>query len=447
MPTLFDDIDPVTHRKVRAWKTHEKTKGVFGIVVSGTRLLEAEDSEIIAGGMNSKGDYAVALAREANLFNWGPPASPKQMTEEARRVFVNTVVYMKQFNGAKQTVWRGVTPRAETMVSYLNAVTFAREGLKQEGLSEETKSGRQFNLSRALRYVHLVFPPGVVERFGDDEEKYRALYEPNLGYVYVPHGTVAYTIDEDAKNLGIPNNELRFLEKCIELLRQPTEAVKARRLLERYTRLSFPDAKAWQQWLESSRDKLYFSDRYDYRFFTGPAAPAPPPREVQMATEEMTIGAPNEVAPVSVGTAAVGYGLPEDSASKSKIYETYKGDLVTLVVRLKIAGGWHTYGHLPDDSPSEPTTIKVELPPGARWHGDWQTPRTYPGAETGVTEYRGDAVFTRQLYFTSVPSKGKDARGARITLPGAVHYQACTEERCLPADKIPFDARISVLDY
>src|SRR5690242_790364 len=143
-----------------------------------TQLVGASDSEIIAGGLNHKGDFCAGLAREANFFTWGPAGTPSQMTEEARRVLVNTIVYMKQFDGAEQTVWRDVKNRARLA----NLLT-----LKPNIFALNAK----FN-----------FSPDMIKAFGNDAAKYRELFEPNLGYLHVPHGREWYAIDEEAKSIG-----------------------------------------------------------------------------------------------------------------------------------------------------------------------------------------------------------------------------------------------------
>lgn len=261
----------------------------------------------------------------------------------------------------------------------------------------------------------------------------------------------------------MPNNDVRFLEKCIGLLRQAREAANAQRLLERYTGLSFPDAKAWHEWFEGNRSKLYFSDYYGYRFYAGPAALGPAPTAVQLATGEIRMGEPNEVTPVTVGVVVVGdersaphgsfgsNGEPVELAYEQGGYVTNKGALVTLVVRLKIADGWHIYVRAHEAVPEaggrvEPTKIDVELPVGAHWHGEWQTPTAYEAAQAGVFEYRGDAVFARQLWFASVPAEGRDVQErARVTLSGTVRFKSCGKGRCKsPYTTVTFEARVIV---
>ena len=260
---------------------------------------------------------------------------------------------------------------------------------------------------------------------------------------------------EDAKVVGVPINEVGFLDKCIELMGQPATAAKARQLLERYTGQSFADTKAWQQWLDGVRNKLYFSDHYDHRFYSGPAGSAPAAEEVQNASQALQLEAPNEYMPAIIGAAVVGDarsrpaidGKAAQGANESGAYRTNTGTLVTLVVRMRIAAGWYTYARVPEGEADVPTEINVDLPAGARWHGEWQTPTSYDGIIPGLTEYRGDIVFTRQLYFTSVPKEGRGpGQVATIALHGTVRYQACNKEQCRPPRSTPFWAKIVVQD-
>ena len=407
-PTLTQETDPVTGKTVGMWKVQEKMQSP-GLVTAVEQFLEADDSEIISGGINMKGDHGVALVREANLFLWGPIANPSRMTEEARRAFVNTIVYMKQFDGAKQTVWRGLHGRKEL------EMVLATKDLK-----------RALGADR----IYNDFLPSLIDKDGDSIEKYRAYYGPNLGYVHQPHGAIWFEIDEDAKSLGIANNDPRLLEKSVELLSNPSEAPKALRLLQRYTGLSLTDATAWQDWLKQNRNKLYFSDSYDYRFFTGPAGPAPTPVSVRTAIDAMSITEPTDVAPVSVGgTVATYFHSKEGNFSK-------KGALVTLVVRLKVADGWHVYAQVPQDVPYKPIKIDALLPDGFRWNEDWQTPLATNGDVPGLTEYRGDVVFTRQFYSTTAIAKAK--------INGNVQFQVCDVQQCMPAAKASFEVPVTI---
>jgi hypothetical protein len=407
-PTITQETDPVTGKTVGMWKVHEKVESP-GLVSAIEQFLDADDSEVISGGVNMKGDHGVALVREANLFLWGPIGSPRVMTEEARRVFVNTIVYMKQFDGAKQTVWRGLHGRRELEMA------LATKDLKRALGTER---------------IYNDFLPTLVDKYGDSIEKYRAFYSPNIGYVRQAHGGIWFEIDEDAKSLGIANNDPHLLEKCVELLSNTAEAPKALRLLQRYTGQSFTDTAAWQDWLKQNRSKLYFSDGYDYRFFTGPAGPAPTAASLRTAIDAMNITEPTDIAPMSLGaTVATYFHSKEGNFSK-------KGALITLVVRLKIADGWHVYAQVPQDVQYKPIKIDAQLPDGVRWNEDWQTPLATNGDVPGLTEYRGDVVFTRQFYSTATIAKAK--------INGTVQFQVCDVQQCMPAAKASFEIPVTI---
>ena len=188
----------------------------------------------------------------------------------------------------------------------------------------------------------------------------------------------------------------------------------------------------------------------------GPIAPAPSADTVRVAIANMRLDEPNEVDPVSVGAVAVGHaisgagktGRDKGASEKSGVYTVENGALVTLVVRLKIADGWHTYADVGEQPYKKVTKINIELPKSARWEGEWQTPRTYPSVEPGLAEYRGDAVFTRQFYFISVPTEDRNVSTgqAQVSLLGTVRYQACSGELCLLPRNIPFEASIIVVN-
>jgi DsbC/DsbD-like thiol-disulfide interchange protein len=221
------------------------------------------------------------------------------------------------------------------------------------------------------------------------------------------------------------------LEKAIGLLNTPAEAGKAKALLERYTGKTMPTPAAWQTWFNQNKSNLYFSDSFDYKFYAGAAGPAPRAETVRATIDATNPGEPNDVAPVAAAATVTSYWH-----SKDTIY-LKKGASAVLVVRLKIAPGWHTYASSSDKHvPYQMTKINVELPTGFRWNGDWQLPASKEGDVPGLAEYRDDVVFTREIYATVASPK--------IALKGTVQFQTCNAERCLPPDATPFEVTVTV---
>ena len=74
-----------------------------GMVSDGHGFEDSPDCERIAGGVNSKGPWAVAIGRQANLLQWGFYGAPDRMTAPSKRAFLNAIVWMKQFDGKTPT--------------------------------------------------------------------------------------------------------------------------------------------------------------------------------------------------------------------------------------------------------------------------------------------------------------------------------------------------------
>jgi hypothetical protein len=412
-PTLVDEIDLETQRPVRSWTVHAplmvSEPFLPGLVVSGEHLLEAEDSEIISGGINLKGDHGIALAREANIFHWGPAGDPRIMTEEARRVLVNTIVYMKQFDGAVQTVRRGVKHRGDAMGA-IDSPYFTPQLLAE--------------------WV----PDDVIKQTNRDQAKLKAIYEGQESFIWVPPGTSALSIDEDVRALGIPNNDIRLLEKCISQLDDESASARARRVLTRYTGLAFGGQAEWSDWLKANRKQLYFSDSYGYRFFTGPAGAGPMQDHVRNVVAAFVQPNTTDAAPVSV---AAGFATANDLSYVGI------GDRMTLVVRMRIREGWHAYASVPEGNPMIPTQLDVKLPTSLRWAGEWRMSPVPASGEKdkkgGAVEQQGDVLFVRSLYLAGMPQH----EDGKITVRGELHFQACNALRCLPSATLPVEAQVT----
>lgn len=408
-PTLTRETNPVTKRPIDAWVVHKELANAYGIVSSAEHFRGAADSEIIAGGINDKGDRGVALVREAHTFYWGFAAPPSQMTDEARKVFVNAVAYIKKFDGQKQTVYRGVFTR-----SRLGELVTSSAVLRSE-----------FNRDR-------YFAPEAVAKFGSDGAGYRGYYEPNVDYIYVPAGHSGITVDEEAKQLGIPNNDVRMLDRCVTMFEANENPAVAKTLLERYTGESFPTPQAWRDWLTKSRDKIYFIDSHGYRFFVD--APGAPPAKWQMdeALAAVNVAEPTNLDPVATGAAIV------SRYARNGVATAYRGDVVTLLVRMRVAETWHTYDKVPAGSALKATAIDVKLPDGLRFVGDWKTPPAKASGEAGTTIYEGDLLFTRDVLVT--------AKAASLAVAGTLQFQACDPERCQPPKTEPVSLRMQISD-
>lgn len=110
--TLIEKRCPHSKLKIQAWKVEEPQE-TPGLVSSRRHFEFAKDSEIISGGVNLKGVHGVPLVREGHRLLWGFVASPNEMTEDGRSVFVNALVWIYGFDGQAQSVFAGLHERGK----------------------------------------------------------------------------------------------------------------------------------------------------------------------------------------------------------------------------------------------------------------------------------------------------------------------------------------------
>ncbi len=257
-PTLHAMETPAHYRRhpdgrdlgptMPAWRVHRgECSQYIGVVADGHGFEDSPDAEWIASGRNSKNHRAAALARQGTFFHWGFAASPPEMTEEARAVFLNTLVYMQRFDGHP--------PLA------------VGEGRSREWLRVYVANGAP------SAYAKKQLPEAWLAAAGDDPDALAALCDAELGHVR--HVDGRWQVDADCEALGIDNREVAGLRRCVELLDDQDHGDAARRVLERYTGESFADAAAWRRWLDGCGDRLFHSDRVGM-FAVAPAdLPAP----------------------------------------------------------------------------------------------------------------------------------------------------------------------------
>src|SRR5262245_27379171 len=84
------------------WKVQDGELGKtvdYGLVSQPYGFEDSPDCEYISSGVNSKGPKSLSLGRQGNWFLWGFAGDPTQMTDSARQVFLNSIVWMRKFDG------------------------------------------------------------------------------------------------------------------------------------------------------------------------------------------------------------------------------------------------------------------------------------------------------------------------------------------------------------
>lgn len=400
-PTLVEKRCPHSKLKIKAWKVEEPQERP-GLVSSRKHFASSKDSEIISGGVNMKGVSGVPLVREAHRLLWGFVASPKDMTQEGQRVFVNALAWIHRFDGEVQTVFAGLHKREE-----IDSV------LK----SPYVNSG---NLNRW-------FPAKLIEQTGGDKEKVREHFAGRMAYVYAPTGSGQLQIDEEAEQLGTPNNDPASIAKWIELLDGDQEKLGFR-LLQRYTQQRIRrKAEPWREWFEKNKELLRFNDERGYRFFVKQKNAEP--SSVKRALLGQGDGAGLELSEVS----PVVFERGLDSLHLiDGVAHQYCGWKITLVIRARVKESWHFYSASEDNGTNIPTKIEVDLPEGMQFVDEWK----YPESEHG--ELVNGATFERVIRVGDEPVDLTEIKGS-------IRFQACTAEKCLRPQTLNFTLPITVM--
>ncbi|MDI3319481.1 hypothetical protein [Pinibacter soli] len=228
---------------------YESGKCRIGLVSRGNRFTEGPDAEMISSGVCQKDVGAVALGRQGNFFLWGFGANPTQMTDEAKKVFVNAVAYMKQFNGKtpitkKYNEKMATTDDVREVIAnasrksyeeYAKEITAFNEHNKTEKkrLDDKKAAGQALTPEEqeSLAYIGNQQPIPEYEvflkqqmgayapQFGTDADAYQKFMTSNFNYLYCDANEFfSYKIDADVQKIGVANHSLQLLDTCVKMI-------------------------------------------------------------------------------------------------------------------------------------------------------------------------------------------------------------------------------------
>ncbi len=407
-----------------------------GLIARYSGYEDSPEAEYISSGVSSKSIRAVAIGRHGNYFHWGFSASPADMTEQAKAVFANAVVYASKFKGQgvisrkyNEAIatrdWARAIIHMSSPEGYQEIIKMndeAMDELKQRAEKAKEKNAKGETLTEEEKYL-LTFRPSPApsreqimkqyvgdyyEQFGMDSEAYRKFFTENRDYLYGGEGRIQMVLDEDVKSLGIPNNDIRLIDAAITLLEKGTDVEKAHRILTRYTQKDFTTAKEWRQWFDANRNNMFFTESGGWVWLVNSREKGANDytgwlrRKSNLSIESGEVTAQN---PVAV-TAARGF--------------LDNGEQV-IYVKFKIYCGFHIYGFVSSDDPFIPTKVSLHLPEGVTTIGEMELPPARVLSTNGTTIYEDEAVFQQRI-------KGQVKGDITCT----VEYQCCDDHVCLP---------------
>ena len=413
---------------------------------------DSPEAEVISGGVSAKTWDAVAIGRHGNFLHWGFAASPDDMTEEARDVFANAIVYIAGFAGQtpiarkyndRITTRHDIALRAylATRRAYAQNVEAMKkhvammEELKQKAIEKQTR-GEELEQMEEIALNYKPKPqksykeqlqeyfPALYKLFGTDEEAYADYFHDNAPYFYPQE--YDFVIDEDVRSLGIPNNDIRLLDKAIGMWEAGERVAKARRILTRYTLCRFATPAEWRAWFEANKSRLFFTEGGGWVFLVNTRDKNVPGNDYSVLQADAGTEA------VSSGSALAGTALSETAATDdrnpvvvSADIEHLSGGRRQIVVKIKIHPGYHIYARVAKSDPFIATEVKIDLPEGIEPVGELQRPAGRVYNQAGTMVYEKEAVFRQEI-----------TGEAEADLVCHVCYQCCDDTICMtPTEK------------
>ena len=432
----------------------------IGMVSRPGGYTDSPEAEVISGGKCAKSINAVALGRHANWFTWGFAASPTYMTDAAKALFVNAVVYMKQFAGQhpiarkfndgvatrdhigmernrmSRAMWEAYNQQNREfnrMVDSLKAV-IKDQRARGEKVDPNMAIYENFPAQKLVTYREFLMQQdrdqGLYKVFGTDEQAYKDYYDKNFGWFWCPGDSYSLVIDDEVRYLGIPNNDIRILDKCISMLEQnDPEKDIAETILKRYTLCRFTTAKEWRDWYNRYHDKLFFTENGGYLWLVNTFENVPGnDYRVRLAEEEEAYMARKQ--------AGARPGAPKQlTDDRNPVYlqaeavPTQGGK--DIVIFQKIHPGYHTYAVVPADEVFVVTTVEITLPEGYEKVGPLYVPEAQLLDASGTTVYRGTGEFRQ-----AIRGEGEGEAIVKVT------YQCCNNNTCLVPETKEFKVKL-----
>lgn len=435
------DSLPMWRVQKEGYRSHPGMR--IGMVARPGGFEDSPEAEVISGGVSAKTLDAVAIGRHGNFLHWGFAASPADMTAEAQDVFANAIVYIAGFAGqtpiARKYNDRVITRHDIAMLAFgatrrcheLSAKVMEEYNILMLETQKKAKEKQAYGgkldpmEEMSLNYQPMPQPSyeeGLQQRFPDlyplfeaDEEGYLDYFKDNAPYFY-PKG-YGFQIDEDVRSLGIPNNDIRLLDKAISLWESGERVGKARRLLTRYTLCRFTTPQEWRAWFEANKSRLFFTEAGGWVFLVNTRDKSIPGNDYSVL---------NAPAVAVTGAPANAAALPETAATDDRnpvqvaaSVESLPNGNRLVTVRIKIHNGYHIYATVADSDPFVATTVECRPGEGASKVGELQKPSAEMYNSAGTMVYKKEAVFRQEI-----------AGSGEVTC--IVGWQCCNETICMP---------------
>ena len=443
---VLPDITPMWRVNTKGYMTDRGYK--VGMVSRPWGFEDSPEAEWISSGLCAKSIDAMALGRHANFFHWGFAGGADDMTDEAKPLFANAIVYISKFAGQHAIARKydeGISTRIvakencyriteECYNDYKRSINQFNEQMRHhsDSIKAVAAAGGQVGQHEAFylqwqpqeipsreQFLQQMAGP-LFAQFGTDEAAYKKYYTDNTPYFYSRFSSYSLMLDEDAKSLGIPNNDVRLLKKAIEIWKNGSDVEKGRRLLERYTLLRYDNPDQYAAWVKKYEKKLFFTESGGWYWLVNS-------QDINQEGNNYDIlnywKAPEQKVPEIEGTT----DQQNPVLVSALLNDTPSGDAKELVIRIKIHPTYHIYGFVAEQDPYIATSFDIQLPEGWEKVGDMKIPSFKTTGQYGTTIYEGDVTFRQRI-------KGSGHGEVKLN----VNYQCCDAHACFPPRDVAF---------
>jgi hypothetical protein len=211
-PAHYLHAKPELGSRISTYSVFPSLQPVAGVMPTHFEFEDAPDAEVVAGGIHTRHPDSPSIARHGAFVSWGFEGSPAVMTEEGRRLFLNTMAYAYAHRGERPVVL--VKTKAREISGYPRS---------------------------------------------------------DWPYLCASSGERPM-VDPEARALGVANDSLEFLGALADRLRRDSTDQLSLALLARYV----PEAPAhgFEVWLADHAGDLFFSDWGGYRWYSRRAVAA-----------------------------------------------------------------------------------------------------------------------------------------------------------------------------
>jgi hypothetical protein len=157
-----------------------------------------------------------------------------------------------------------------------------------------------------------------------------------------------------------------------------------------------------------------------------------------MATAAFADGPPADAASPAPDFAVPAPTLEEPVTAALRVLPAREGGGTNYeaVIRARISESHHIYATNYPGGTFAPTSVKLDLPPGATARGDWL-------ASAPARAANGGLVYTNSVVFQRLISIASSARAVTLSITGEMRFQACSEDFCLPPATIKLSASLT----